>query len=81
MTSISDSISSLNPFVSKYLESLLLDGKVGICAGTIKVLDIGTRFVNFSMIMVSQYQTGRSYLRICKLDKGGHLFRKHPSEK
>ena len=49
-------------------------GKV-ILSGT-KTLDLSTTTINFAW-----FNLGRSYLRTCKRDNGGHLQRKHPSEK
>ena len=37
------------PGVAEYVESLLVEGRVGICSGTLRIIDIGSRFVNDSL--------------------------------
>ena len=44
MIAISEVLPTLNPCVSKYVESLIFDGKAGISPGTIKVCAVGRRY-------------------------------------
>ena len=34
------------PGVADYVDALLVDARVGICSGTLRIIDIGSRLVN-----------------------------------
>ena len=46
---IDETLNILSPFTSKYVESLIIDGSIGISAGTIDVIDVASRLVTNSI--------------------------------